>query len=80
MKDILIKGAKVKKELLFWLASFLAAAVINIYAIIKYNTNWVELLSQLHIVILLSLLIYFILLGIRGVVYLLKPLLRNSKS
>jgi hypothetical protein len=68
MKDILIKGTTVKRELVFWIISLAAAVLVNIYSIIKYNTQWIELLSQIHIVIALSILIYLILLAVRSIV------------
>lgn len=67
MKDVIVKGARIKKEIIFWLVSFFIAVAVNIVGIIKYNTSWWELFSQLHIVIALSILIYFLLLIFRGI-------------
>ncbi len=72
MKDILIKGTRIKKEITYWLVSFIIAVVFNIYAIITYNTSWTELISQIHIVFLLSILIYFVILPVRGLAGLFK--------
>jgi len=77
MKDILIKGIAIRRELFFWLFSFAASILINIYSIIKYNTRWIELLTQLHVVLALSILIYLILLACRGVY---KVFFRSAKK
>ncbi|MDX1285520.1 MAG: hypothetical protein R3182_10930 [Draconibacterium sp.] len=58
MKDIKIKAKQIKKELLILLVCLLAAIGLNIYSIIKYNTDWSELIGQLHIVILVAVLLY----------------------
>ncbi|NOY95649.1 MAG: hypothetical protein GXO81_04600 [Chlorobi bacterium] len=60
MKDILIPAKRVKKELAILLVCFIAAFLLNIYAIAKYATSWSEILGQLHIIVILSLVIYFI--------------------
>lgn len=69
MKDILIKGSRIKTELIYWSASFVIAIIFNVYAIIKYNTGWMELLSQLHIVLLLSVAIYLLISLLRGLIF-----------
>ena len=58
MKDLTIKAKQIKKELIILLVCLLAALGLNIYSIIKYNTDWSELIGQLHIVILVALLLY----------------------
>lgn len=75
MKDITVKGARIKKEMYFWIVSFFIAVVINILGIIKYNTSWWELLSQLHIVIALTVLLYLLLLLFRGIWSLIKRII-----
>ena len=62
MKDIIIKGAIFKRELLFFLLSILIAFGMNIYAIISFETSWAELLTQLPFIILVALIIYLIIL------------------
>ena len=58
MKDITIKGSVLKKELTVWLICFAIANLVNIYAIISRDTQWKELITMMHIVILLSVLFY----------------------
>ena len=62
MKDIIIKEAIIRRELLFLLLSILIAFGMNIYAIITFETSWAELLTQLPFIILITLVIYLIIL------------------
>ena len=63
MKDIIIKAKQIKRELIILAACLLAAIGLNVYSIIKFNTDWSELYSQLYMVIFIVFLLY-ILLGI----------------
>lgn len=65
MKDTIITAKRKKTELLFLFISFIAAIGLNVYAIIRYNTNWIELLSTLHISLILTIIIYCIILFFR---------------
>ena len=60
MKDLVIKGSVVKRELRILLACFVVSMVLNVFYILKYKTSWAELIGQLHIVILLALFIYIV--------------------
>ncbi|MBI3125623.1 MAG: hypothetical protein HYZ10_14605 [Ignavibacteriales bacterium] len=67
MKDIIIKNTLLKKEIIIWIVSLVIAMAINIYAILKYNASWTELLTQIPVMILISVLIYFVTLIARGI-------------
>ena len=67
MKDIIIKNTLLKKEIIIWIVSLVIAIAINIYAILKYNASWTELLTQIPVMILISVLIYFVTLIARGI-------------
>ena len=74
MKDLLIRGKWIKRELYFLLLSFALAVVMNIVGILKHGTQWKELLTQLHVVVILSFVIYILLWFIRLLIMLvLKP-------
>lgn len=62
MKDVIIRGTTIRRELLFFLLSFIIAFGMNIYAIITYETLWTELFTQLPFTIGLTLVIYLIIL------------------
>lgn len=74
MKDTIITAKQKKRELLYLLISFIIAFALNVYAIIFYNSHWKELITTLHITLLVTIVIYFLLaiirLIIKGVVYL----------
>ena len=68
MKDVIITGKKIKKELIILLISFVAAFLLNIYAISKYETDWAEMLGQLHVVLAIALIIYLIVVVLRLII------------
>jgi len=78
MKDTIITTKQKKRELLFLLISFIIAFVLNTYSIIYYDSQWKELFTTLHITILFSIVIYFLLVIIRliimGIGYLFKKI------
>jgi len=67
MKDLIIKKSVLKREIRNLIIAFITAIIINIYAIAKYNASWYELFSQLPVVILISVLIYFLFLILRAI-------------
>lgn len=58
MKDIVIKGFVIKRELWILLGSVILAFLLNVYSILKFNTNWSELYSTIHITLLFGFVIY----------------------
>ena len=70
MKDIVIGQARIKREILALSICFVAAVLINVYAIATRGTEWSELLSQLHITLAVAVFLYVVLgvirLGIFG--------------
>jgi hypothetical protein len=68
MKDITISGKRIRTELKWLLGCFVAAIIFNVYAIIRYQTSWAEFFTSLHVLIILSLVFYFLLLFFRGLI------------
>lgn len=60
MKDIIITGVRVKKELITLLVCFLIGFVANIGAIIYYKTAMTEIVTSIGYVIVSAFLLYFI--------------------
>jgi len=58
MKDVVIKGKWIKRELILLAVIFLLAVIVNIIGIVKHDTRWIEMLSQMHVVLILTLLVY----------------------
>ncbi|HOO84642.1 MAG TPA: hypothetical protein PLS94_08770 [Prolixibacteraceae bacterium] len=79
MKNIVITSKMIKKELLIWTAMFVIAQIANLYAIIKFDTSFSELYSQLGYVFALSIVLYVLLLLIRYFYGLSKKLLQIRK-
>lgn len=71
MKDLLIKGKWIKRELIILALLFIAAIIFNITGIVKHDTRWIEMLSQLHIVLILTLIFYVLLWVVRLIIYVL---------
>lgn len=80
MKDITISKKRIKTEVIVWLVCFCIAVLINVFAIINYKTNWVEIISQLHIVLLISVLIYFLFGMIRIITLAVARLFKSAKN
>ena len=65
MKDTVISAAVKRRELKIWLVCFIVANVVNWAAIIKYQTPWYEIFTQIGYVVVSSLLFYGLLLLVR---------------
>ncbi len=57
-----------RREFIIWLIAFLFSNLLNVYGIIHYKTSWIELVTQLGYVFILSLLFYFLVALIRLIV------------
>ena len=79
MKDIIITSKKLKQERNIYLLSFLLAFIINVIAIIIYSRPWIEIISQIGYVIVISFFIYLILWIPRGILIFLSHLIRRKK-
>jgi len=88
MKDLTIKASSIIRELLIFAGMLVAAFLTNVYAIWVHDGQWGELISQLHIVLLLSVVYYVLLvvirLIIRGIMLLVKrfvnPDMQNKRE
>ena len=65
MKDTVISAAVKRRELKSWLVCFIVANIVNWAAIIKYQTPWYEIFTQIGYVVVSSLLLYGLLLLVR---------------
>ena len=77
MKAIVLTPEFIKREVIFLLLSFVVANLMNIYAIISYETSWMELISSLPILIILSFVLYVFILIPRGIIQLFRLLLKR---
>jgi hypothetical protein len=80
MKEILITPDRQKTELFILLASFIGAISLNILGIIIYHTEWKELYSQWFIILIITVVIYFIVLFLRLLFLAITLPLRRKKN
>lgn len=69
MKDLIIKDRQIKKELLLLAGAFILAFFINVGAILAYGRPWSELYTQLGYVVCLALVIYFLIVAVRLLIW-----------
>ena len=69
MKDIIIKGTRIKTELFWLLASFIIANICNAIAIWYYDSSAMEMFTSFFYVLVFTCFIYAVSLIIRLIVY-----------
>ena len=69
-RDTTITAAMKKRELIIFLLCFLGANVLNVIGIIKHQTPARELVTQLHVVLLVALVLYGAVIILRVLYYL----------
>ena len=80
MKDILIKGYHAEREIKYFIACFIAAIALHVYAIVTYQTRWIELLTQIHVTLALTIVFYLIVLLIRFIGFAVNRIFLKSKT
>lgn len=65
MKDTVISAEVKRRELKIWLACFIIANITNWAAIIKFQTPWYEVFTQIGYVTVTSFVIYGLVLLVR---------------
>jgi hypothetical protein len=80
MKQIIIAPKRIKKELYSLLVCFIVANLLNIYAIITYQTAIAELLSMLGYVTVFAVVLYLLWTIIRIIFYLIRTILKSKKN
>lgn len=79
MKDTIITAAMKKRELIIFLLCFALAYAMNIIGIIKYAAPARELITQLHLVLLIALILYGAVVILRLLYYLISRLWVRKK-
>ncbi len=80
MKDFIIRGKSIERELKVLLGCAVFAYLLNIYAIFKYGTFWAEFITTLHYVAFLALAVYILLWLPRLLVKLIQLLFSRGRS
>lgn len=69
MKNIIITARRRKVELVTLLVCFVLANLLNIYAVVTYNTPMTELFTSLGYVVVTTFVLYILWTLIRFVIY-----------
>ena len=80
MKDIVIKGTSIKRELWVLLGCFIAAYGLNIYSILHWSRPATELYMTIGYVVVFAVGIYVALWIVRLVVLLLKTIILKIQT
>lgn len=78
MKDIVITGKMIRRELYVLLGCFVVAFLTNVGCIIAYDRPWVELVSQIGFVFFITGGVYVLLAFFRIIVWLIAKLFRKK--
>jgi hypothetical protein len=78
MKDITIKKEFILHEIRIIITLFALSFLLNVVAIIIYNGSWLEIITQLHYVILIAFVLYLILALFRVLYLITKKFLKQS--
>lgn len=69
MNDIVISGRRIIREVRIYACCVLAALLVNVYSIIQFKSEWIEMLTTLHIMLALACVFFVLVAMIRGVVF-----------
>ncbi len=69
-RDTTITAASKRNELMIFLSCFTAANLLNVIGIIKHSSPAKELFTQLHVVLIVTLVLYGLVLILRALYYL----------
>ncbi len=79
MKDTVITAKVKRREISLAAGCFLAAFLVNVYAIIRFGTPWTEMFTQIGYVIVLSVIIYAVVWVIRLCIMAVMALIRRGR-
>lgn len=79
-KDTTISAASKRKEFFIFLSCFIGANVLNVIGIIQNQSPAREVITQLHIVLLVSLFLYGLVIVLRVLYYMLSRLWTRKRK
>lgn len=74
MRDLIIKSNRIKKELQIFSSCFSVSFIINVYAIISFQTPWHEVFTQLGYVVTITVSLYLLLAVMRVIISLIRKI------
>ena len=75
MKNIIITPRQIRREVFFLIVAFVVANLMNVFAIVGYDSSWKELYTSIPILLMLSVVLYFLMGLIRLIYYAVTKLL-----
>jgi len=72
MKDFLFTAKHQRAEIIWFIACFCVAVLLNVFSIIFYQTTWKELYTQMLWVAIITCALYAVSVGVRLCIYLIK--------
>ncbi|MFO7935940.1 MAG: hypothetical protein R6U78_17885 [Bacteroidales bacterium] len=79
MKDTVITTSRKKRELMILLICFAAAYILNIIGIVRHGAPATELITQLHLVLLITVIFYGVVVLLRLLYFLISRLWVRKK-
>ncbi len=80
MKDVVIPGRFIVREILIYVGCLVAALCVNAYSIIHFKTQWKELFTTFHISLAVALIFFGVLVVLRLIVFGCRSLFRRRKA
>ncbi len=80
MKDIVITGKTLRRELLVLAGCFCFAVLFDLFSIIKYHMPFVELFQTIGYIITITVVVYLILALLRLIVWGVKVLVKKVST
>jgi len=78
MKDIVIKGKEILREIYILIACFVVAELVNVYAILQFDRPWTELYSMIGMVLALAIILYILLAILRALLGLIIKIIKRK--
>lgn len=72
MKDLIIPGRILKRELIIIVLFLAAAWLLDVYAVLKYGGHWTELFTQVGFIATITAILYIVRLLLWGISYIVK--------
>lgn len=80
MKDIVFTAKRQRTELIVFGVCLLVSFLMNVYAIVAFNTEWKELYTQLLWVLAIAVLLYAVSVGVRLLYFGVRYMLKSDKK
>jgi len=80
MKDIVITGATLRRELRILLGCFIFAVLFDLFSIVKFHRPFTEIFTTIGYEIVIAVVVYLILALIRLIVFLIRKVLTKNNN